>query len=116
MSDIDASQMSGLANAGPIPDLPAADRSETARWLQRCMRRAAFASTTSETSNSFTSQANRIGNSLASKREIGLAPAAPPTSSDQASSTGLPIGQTTPRPVTTTRRPMDTVRPAYAAP
>ncbi len=55
-------------------------------------------------SKPFTSAAMRVGNVEASNRVIGATPLLPATRALQDSSTPMPTGDTSPRPVTTTRR------------
>ena len=68
------------------------------------MCRASLAGRYCSMSKPFTSPAKRQEKALASNRLTGAMPEVPDTRLDQAVATSLPTGDTTPRPVTTTRR------------
>src|SRR5690348_3207201 len=72
--------------------------------MNTSMWRASLAGIQSSTLKPFTSPAKRQEKLDASKRVMGAMPVRPPTMFAQPSSTELPTGQTSPRPVTTTRR------------
>src|SRR6266850_2059318 len=74
------------------------------RWMKRSMRRASFGDRYAATSKFFTSPAIWLESGLASKCVMRPMPDLPARTLDQASATVLPIGQTIPNPVTTTRR------------
>src|SRR5512142_948864 len=76
----------------------------SAKWMKRSLRRASLRSMNFVGSKSFTSPAIRVGNVEASKSVIGPTPLLPATSALQDSSTPMPTGETSPIPVTTTRR------------
>ena len=70
---------------------------------KRSMRRACLCSIQSFGSNSFSSQANVTGYSLASHCSIGAAPDLPASRLSQVVWTSFPSGETHPSPVMTTR-------------
>src|SRR6266540_362809 len=76
----------------------------SAKWMNRSLRRTSLRSMNCAASNPFTSPAMRVGYVEASNSVIGPIPLLPATSADQDSSTPIPTGETSPRPVTTTRR------------
>ena len=89
-----------------IPELWSASRlATTANWTKRSIRLASLRSITPSVVKSFTSQANRVVKEDASKRVIGPAPDFPAIRFFQNSSVMFPSGETTPVPVTNTRRP-----------
>src|SRR6187549_695483 len=67
-------------------------------------RRVSLSGIQSEAVNPFTSAAMRVGSSDASKRVIGPTPLVPFSRFGHATAMPLPIGDTIPRPVTTTLR------------
>ncbi len=76
----------------------------SANWMKRSFRRASFRSMNFSGSKPFTSPAMRVGKVEASNRVMGPMPLLPATSALQDSSTPMPTGETSPSPVTTTRR------------
>src|SRR6185436_1543318 len=72
------------------------------------MRRASLGEMYAATSKPSTSPAKRVAKGVASMRVIGLMPLRPARIDDHAVVTSLPIGETMPSPVTTTRR-LDTL-------
>src|SRR5258708_27550551 len=74
------------------------------RWMKRSMRRASFGDRYAATSKFFTSPAIRLESKPASKWVMRPTPDLAARTLDQASATVLPIGQTIPNPVMTTRR------------
>src|SRR5882672_980929 len=72
--------------------------------MKRSMRRASFGDRYAATSKFFTSPAIWLESGLASKCVMRPMPDLAARTLDQASATVLPIGQTIPKPVTTTRR------------
>src|SRR6266568_5697024 len=71
---------------------------------KRSKRLTSFLSIQRDGSNPFTSQANLTGRSAGSKRVMGPAPDFPATRASHDSATEFPTGDTSPRPVTATRR------------
>src|SRR3982074_3118629 len=72
--------------------------------MNRTMRRASFGDKYGDTSKSFTSPAIWLESRDASKRVMRVMPGFPARALSQACRTVLPIGQTTPSPVTTPLR------------
>jgi hypothetical protein len=68
------------------------------------MRRASFGDMYSSTLKSFTSPATWLARRAGSNRVMRVMPGLPASALPQACATVLPIGQTIPRPVTTTLR------------
>src|SRR5690554_2686701 len=75
--------------------------------------RASLADITPVTSKSFTDPPKRVGKAVASKCVIGVMPLLPARIFSQDSRTLSPTGDTTPKPVTTTRRLAKAVLPSY---
>src|SRR5437667_5682650 len=74
------------------------------RWMKRSMRRASFGGRYAATSKFLTSPAIWLESKPGSKWVMRPMPDLAARTLDQASATVLPIGQTIPNPVTTTRR------------
>src|SRR5206468_11205651 len=72
--------------------------------MKRSMRRASFGDMYGARSKFFTSPAIWLDKREGSKRVMRVMPGLPASALSQASLTALPMGQTMPRPVTTTRR------------
>src|SRR5580700_11943308 len=72
--------------------------------MNSSMRRASLGGMYCATSKSRTCPPKRVGNADTSKRVTGPMPLSPRSAASHADETVLPTGDTTPRPVTTTRR------------
>ena len=77
-----------------------------AKWMNRAVFLTSFFSTKSRGSKAGTSPAIRQGKGVASKSVTGPIPERPAKMAFQAFSVPIPVGQMSPIPVTTTRRPL----------
>ena len=82
----------------------ASSEAASAKWMKRPILRASFLSTNWCGSKFFTSAANRTGCPVRSKALISAIPLRPAIRPSHTSAVVLPIPQSAPRPVTTTRR------------